>query len=74
MSDKNAIAANKGTSGNVFGDTYAQAAGLGNAFQDALAGNDLDTTAEAGSGDADLDQSGSVDQSDNNSVAMNINF
>lgn len=74
MSYKNAIAANEGTAGNVNGDTYAQGAGLANALQDACSYNKLDTSAQGGYGDADLDQTASAEQSDNNSVDMDINF
>lgn len=54
--EKNTIAGNQGTAGNVVGDAISQAAGMAQAALDASASSDLHTDAEGGYADADLDQ------------------
>lgn len=73
---KNTVAGNSGTAGNVVGDAISQAAGLAQAALDASADSDIHTDAQGGSADAELYQDASAEgAADNTSFGdFNVSF
>lgn len=73
---KNTVAGNSGTAGNVVGDAISQAAGMAQAALDASADSYIETDSLAGEADANLDQDVKAEgASDNTSFGdFNVSF